>query len=183
MDKKKASDHEYILMRKIASRDEDAFRELYDRTHRRIYFYLLRILGEKEAVEDVMVETFSEIWRSAQKFMGRSRPSTWMLGIARNLAMSYLRKIKHDDSIDDHQCHLSSGDSKTEEYHRRDLIDKAFLSLSLKHREILDLVFYQELSYAEIAVLLDIPVDTVKTRVFYAKRELKKILIDIGEFC
>jgi RNA polymerase sigma-70 factor (ECF subfamily) len=180
MSRRDVSDYDQLLMEKVARKNEDAFRELYDRTQKRVYFYLYRLLREKEAAEDVLVETFSEVWRSAPKFMGRSKPTTWILGIARNLAMNYLKKMRHEDDIDNYQNRLVAEDAGVDECVRRDFIQRAFLSLSAKHREMLDLVFFQDLSYPEIAEILGIPVNTVKTRVFYAKGELKKILAEMG---
>lgn len=173
-------DYEHGLIRMIADGDEDAFRELYDRIWKRVYFYLFRILKEKEAAEDVMVETFSEVWKSASRFKGRSRSTTWILGIARNLAMNYLKKERHTEDIGEYQNRLPVESLSVEDCDRRDIIRRAFLALSTKHREILDLVFYQELTYPEIAEMLNIPLNTVKTRVFYAKGELKKILNEMG---
>ncbi|MFQ5901989.1 MAG: RNA polymerase sigma factor, partial [Thermodesulfobacteriota bacterium] len=139
-----------------------------------------RLLQGREEAEDVLVETYSEVWRGAKRFMGNARVTTWIIGIARNLAMNTWRKVKTHDSIEDHP-HLSSRTvSDAEPFDRQRLIDKAMAGLSTKHREVLDLVFLQEFNYQEVSEVLNIPVNTVKTRVFYAKGAIKETLSRMG---
>jgi RNA polymerase sigma-70 factor (ECF subfamily) len=103
-----------------------------------------------------------------------------MIGIARNLAMNELGKFKKHDNIDD-LPDLSNGvipDAGPMD--RQRLLKEGMLRLSIKHREILDLVFFHEMTYQEVSQMLDIPVSTVKTRVFYAKETLKNALSRMG---
>ncbi len=89
------------LLKRISGGDEKAFRQLYDLTHKEVFFYLYRLVHGKQAAEDILVETYTEVWRCAKKFKGRSRGITWMMWIARNLAMNELGKFKKHDNIDD----------------------------------------------------------------------------------
>ncbi|NWF93648.1 MAG: sigma-70 family RNA polymerase sigma factor [Syntrophaceae bacterium] len=167
-------------MRKISEGDEEAFRRLYEATHKKVYFYLYRLLRRRAMAEDVMVETYTEVWRGAKHFKGRSKVTTWMMGIARNLAMNELRKVREHEKIDDFP-NLSGGPAPdTEGSDRRRLLKEAMAGLSINHREILDLVFFHEMTYQEVSEVLDIPVNTVKTRVFYAKEALREILSRMG---
>jgi RNA polymerase sigma-70 factor (ECF subfamily) len=103
------------------------------------------------------------------------------MGIARNLAMNRLKKIKYHDNIDDF-AHLISDRNgfQWKSIDRKKILGEVLLSLSPKHREVLDLVFYHEMTCREVSDLLDIPVNTVKTRLFYAKDSMKKALKEIG---
>jgi RNA polymerase sigma-70 factor (ECF subfamily) len=157
---------------------------LYDLIHKKVYFYLFRLLKDKESAEDVMVETFTEVWKCADKYKGMSQARTWVFGIARNLAMNAMRKDKVHDDIDDYP-QLSDNRALNSEVireasDRRRVIMSALARISSKHREVLDLVFFHEMKYQEISKVLDIPLTTVKTRVFYAKDALKIKLSDMG---
>lgn len=168
------------LLKRISDGDEEAFRELYDLTHKRVYFYLYRLVHGKQMAEDVLVEAYSEVWRCAKKFKGNSAVTTWMMGIARNLAMNELGKVKRYDHIEDFP-NLSDGViPDPEPMDRRRLLKEAMIKLPIKHREILDLVFFHEMTYPEVSQVLNIPVNTVKTRVFYAKGALRNALDQMG---
>ena len=103
-----------------------------------------------------------------------------MFGIARNLALNALKKIRHHSSLDDFQHLAANGGLANGGTERKDMIAKALLKLSPKHREVLDLVFYQGFIYTEIADILGTSVNTVKTRIFYAKKALSEILDQMG---
>ena len=179
--KRKEKDKEPEIIKRIASGDERVFRQLYDDTHQQVYFYLLRHLEGKDFAEDVLVETYAEVWRCAKDFKGTSRPLTWIMGIARNLAMNRLKKIKYHDNIDDCDHLISDCNGfQWKSIDRKKILGEVLLSLSPKHREVLDLVFYHEMTCREVSDLLDIPVNTVKTRLFYAKDSMKKALKEIG---
>ena len=174
------ADKDSELLKKISGGDEEAFRQLYDLTHKKVYFYLYRLLKGKEAAEDILVETYTEVWRGAKNFKGKSMVTTWMMGIARNLAMNELRRFKYHDDIDNFQ-NLSNGTlPDREHFDKQRILKEAMLSLSIKHREILDLVFFHEMTYPEVSEILRVPVNTVKTRVYYAKEALKEILGRMG---
>lgn len=169
-------DPDVLLLWQAAAGDGEAFRRFYERHHRRVYFFLFRILGEQTAAEDALAETFTAAWRQAGSFQGRSAVSTWLLGIARNLANNHLRRRRDHESLDDHE-HLPGEEPPGLEHSDRARVMAAALNrLSAKHREALDLVFYHELKYGEIAELLGIPTGTVKTRVLHAKEALRNVL-------
>jgi len=168
------------LLKRVVDGDEDAFRHLYELTHKKVFFYLYRLLKDKEASEDIMVETFTEVWRGAKNFRDESSVSTWIIGIARNLAMNELKRTRRHEDIDNHPYIADGNITDTGAYDRRRLLRKALSNLSARHQEILNLVFYQEMDYLEVSRLLDIPVGTVKTRVFYAKKALLGILNQMG---
>lgn len=165
-----------LLLWQTAAGDGEAFRKFYERHHRRVYFFLFRMVGEQSAAEDVLAETFTAAWRQAGSFQGRSAVSTWLLGIARNLANNHLRCRRDHENLDDHEHLSGEARSDLEQSDRARVMAAALQRLSAKHREALDLVFYHELKYGEIAELLGIPTGTVKTRVLHAKEALRAVL-------
>ncbi len=172
---------QWNLLKKISEGDEDAFKELYESTYRRVYLYLYRILQDRQTAEDILVETYTVVWKDAKRFRGASSPTSWIIGIARNLAMNELRRRQEHEEIDEKVVGTTDGViTRIEDHYRKKVLREAISKLSVKHREILHLVFYEELTYQEIADLLNMPVNTVKTRVFYAKETLKKVLTEMG---
>jgi RNA polymerase sigma-70 factor (ECF subfamily) len=121
-----------------------------------------------------------EVWKGASRFKGASRVSTWIFGIARHKALSAMRRsspltvevedaLKLPDSAELQDDMLSTRDT-------RDAVLKALSRLTDQHREVMDLTFYQGFSCNEIADILQCPVNTVKTRMFYARKQLREIL-------
>ena len=168
----------------IASGDHQAFREIYDRYYKRIYLYSYRLLGEGEGAKEVANEVMLEIWRGAKRFRGESKPSTWFFGIAVNKVR---KKIKgkfppHEDleSVDGEVSVRSTPDKATYQSELREQMRMAIKSLSREHREVLDMTYYQGLSIKEIAEITGCPANTVKTRMFYARKRLGGILQQMG---
>jgi RNA polymerase sigma-70 factor (ECF subfamily) len=170
------------LLKRVSHGDEEAFRELYDITHKKVFFYLYRLLQDRDTAEDILIETFTEVWKGAKNYEGRAQVRTWILAIARNRAMKELRKrrVHQRKNIDDYP-HLTDGDMPDAELaDRKRIIKDAMLKISDKHREVLDLVFFHEMNYQEASEILNVPVNTVKTRVFYAKEALRNAFIQMG---
>jgi len=164
------------LLRRAATGDQTAFESLYQQMQSRVFHYLHRLLGDQSSAEDVLVETFTAVWKSAGQFGGRSAVSTWIFGIARNLAYNEMRKRRYHDDIDDHPDLAGGEIPDLTSKDRRRILDTAMAKLAPKHREVLDLAFLHEMTYPEIGELLDVPVGTVKTRVFHAKKALRSAL-------
>jgi RNA polymerase sigma-70 factor, ECF subfamily len=164
-------------MRRVSSGDEEAFRKIYDATSRKVFQYLYRLTKDRNLAEDIASATYLEVWKSAKSFKGDSKVLTWIMGIARNLAMNEFRKGRwREQELDENivappeQFHICAS---AEVGH---ILGEALDRLPVIHREILDLVFLQGMNYEEISRLTDIPLNTVKTRVFYAKDKLRTVL-------
>ncbi|MEJ5228187.1 sigma-70 family RNA polymerase sigma factor [Thermodesulfovibrio sp.] len=172
---------EQKLIKQIVDGDEEALRRLYDITARSVYQYIFNFVNNKETAEDLMIETYTQVWLSAKRFKGDSRILTWILGIARNLTMNEIKKRDYRyEELKDTENQKAEQFRLTAENETEQLIYLALKKLSLKHREILDLIFIHELTYEEVAKILDIPLNTVKTRIFYAKEKLREILENMG---
>ena len=168
------------LLARAGAGDTRAFDALYTRHERRVYRYLLTLIADPHAAEDVLVEVMTIVWRDAAKFAGNSRATTWILGIARHKALDVRRansrKGGRNAALEDVDEPVSE-DAGPQDLAHRALeaaeVKRALGELSDEHREVLQLAFFEDLGYEEIASLLGIPENTVKTRVYYAKRQLK----------
>jgi RNA polymerase sigma-70 factor (ECF subfamily) len=167
------------LMTAICARDMEAFEKLYRNYHPRLTRFLMNMVHRPLIVEEVFNDTMMVVWNRPESFNGTSRLSTWIFGIAYRQALHALRRL--DEPIEDNQADArpSLGDAPDHELEAQRLQQKvlrALESLSLDHRTVVTLTYYQEMGYREIAEIMDCPVDTVKTRMFHARRHLKRIL-------
>jgi len=173
-----------ILLQRIGKGDRDAFGQLFQELQQPLFCYLMKLLRDREATEEVLNETMLEVWRQAARFEGRSLATTWIFSIAHNLAVSRLRK-RRDVALDDEQAmaiedEAPTADIRVEREDTSRLIDRLMAKLSAEHREILHLAYWQEMSVLNIAETLDLPPNTVKTRMFYARLRLKALLKQHG---
>jgi RNA polymerase sigma-70 factor (ECF subfamily) len=169
-----------VLIGRIASGDRLAMQVLFARHHVKVYRFVLRLLRNESAAEDLISETFLDVWRQAGKFEGRSAVSTWLLSIARFKALSALRR-RGDVELDDETAGAIEDQSDDPEMvlAKKDkgaVLRQCLTGLSAEHREIIDLVYYHEKSVAEVASIVGIPEATVKTRMFYARKKLSELL-------
>ena len=169
------------LLDGVAKKNEKEFAQLYMITQKRVFHYLFRLTKSYETAEDLLMETYTEVWKSAKKFRSDSKVLTWMIGIARNLAMNEIRKNKKLESeLAEDLGYPSEQLSHSERTEKLQILQEALNRLSFEHRETLDLVFLQGMGYEDIAQIIHIPVNTVKTRVFYAKEKLRTIITRMG---
>lgn len=171
------------LMKACVPDNEDAFAVLYQRYEKRVFQYLMTVVNDATLAEEILVEVMLAIWKGLKTFQGQSKVSTWIFGIAHHKAVDALRKLTSQQRggmpLDEVLDSAESGHNPLEDaqsHRMAALTNQAIATLSPDHREILHMAFFEELSYPEIAELLHIPVNTVKTRVYYAKQQLKKSL-------
>ena len=176
-----------ILLKKIADGDRNAFTELYKSYQPRLIKFCCRMLKNDVALAaDMADEALIEVWKSAGSFSGLSLPSTWIHSIARYRMIGYLRKNKEILQDDDfEQLNLEDTDLLPDEEimvsERDQKIVEDIGKLSKKHKEVIELVYFRELSINEISEMLGISENTVKTRMFYARKHLKSLLESRGE--
>ena len=172
------------LVERVAKGDRAAVRLLFMRHHARVYRFAARQTGSDMMADDIANEVFLELWRQAPAYEGRSEVSTWLLGIARFKALSALRKKKEEWIGDDDAAAIPDTADTPEVAVMKD--DKATAlrgmvnGLPEEHRTVIDLAYYHAKSVAEIAEILSIPVATVKTRMFYARKKLGEALKAAG---
>jgi RNA polymerase sigma-70 factor, ECF subfamily len=172
------------LMGRVAEGDRLAMEVLYARHHVRVFRFVLRLIGDESLAEDLATEVFLDVWRHADRFEGRSAVSTWMLGIARFKALSARRRRAVElfdeeigktieDPADDPAIVLEKNDTSR-------VIRNCLKRLAPHHREIIDLAYYHEKSLEEVAAIVGIPKNTVKTRMLRARMRLAGLLRDAG---
>ena len=169
-----------VLIGRIASGDRLAMQVLFARHHVRVYRFVLRLVRDESTAEDLISEVFLDVWRQAGRFEGRSAVSTWLLAIARFKALSALRR-RPDEELDEETAASieDTSDNPETALEKKDksaIIRKCLMGLSAEHREIIDLVYYHEKSVEEVAQIVGIPENTVKTRMFYARKRLAELL-------
>ena len=172
------------LIRQIAEGNKLAMRALFARHQVRVYRFVVRIVRDAALAEDVVSEVFVDAWQHAGRYEGRSTVSTWLLGIARHKALTACNRrstesIDSDaamnvvDATNNPEAALGQKDTGT-------VIRGCIAALSPEHAEIIDLVYYQEKSIREIVDILCIPENTVKTRMFYARKRLAALVAAEG---
>jgi RNA polymerase sigma-70 factor (ECF subfamily) len=167
------------LVGRIVRRDRRAFEELYRAYQPRLSRFLLSMLRRASLVEEVLDDTMLVVWTSPDRYNGQSKVSTWIFAIAYRKALKALRRV--DEPIEDRDAEqrpsLEAGpEQMLGRSQVRELLVRAMGELSPDHRAVVDLTYFHEIGYREIAELMDCPVDTVKTRMFHARRHLRRKL-------
>jgi RNA polymerase sigma-70 factor (ECF subfamily) len=162
------------LWRRITEGDEQAFEDFYSQTALRLRAFLRQIVGSQEAAEDVAQETYTKIWN---RFNG-DKPEAgqlraYLYGAARRQAVDWWRKQSSSR-------HLSGGDTVEEiavasQAEKRSVVEDAFQRLPAEQRALLWLREVEGQTYDELAVILDVPMGTVRSRLFAARDALRKI--------
>ncbi|HEY2481136.1 MAG TPA: sigma-70 family RNA polymerase sigma factor [Caulobacteraceae bacterium] len=160
----------------ICQRDPRAFEQLYRAYHPRLSRFLGAILRRAPVVEEVLNDTMLVVWTHPDRYNGKSKLSTWIFAIAYRKALKALRRA--DEPVEDKQADsrpsLEPGpEQQLGAREAQTVLLKAIGELSADHRAVVDLTYFHEAGYREIAEIMDCPVDTVKTRMFHARRHLK----------
>ncbi len=173
-----------MLLQSIADGEKPAMHVFYARHHVRVYRFILRTVRDQSIAEDLASQVFLDVWRTAGQFEGRSQVSTWLLSIARFKALSALRQRRFEDIDQDEVTEIADQSDDPEAMLDRNktgaLLRACIARLSPAHREIIDLVYYHEKSVEEAGEIIGIPQATVKTRMFYARKQLADMLKGAG---
>ena len=165
---------ELALLNRVRRGDRGAFSELYRLYHPRLYGYLRRMLPNPASVEEVLDDVMLVVWKDARKYRGDAAVSSWIFGIAYRKALTNMRSERRYRAVLDHDTDadaVASMPSPHDEW-----IRAALIQLSPDHRQVVELTYYGGFSYQEIAKIADCPVNTVKTRMFHARRRLRVLL-------
>ncbi len=177
-----ADDRELITL--AAGTDEAAMRELFLRHRQKVSGFIRRVLSDDAVVEELTSEVFLEVWRGARNYQGRSAVTTWILSIAHYRALNVLRKRGEENWDEDDAWQIADERDDPEvtaqKADKSALLRKCSEDLTPLQREIIDLVYYHEMSVREVSEVLDIPEGTVKTRLFKARNRLEKLLVAAG---
>ena len=172
------------LVRSIAAGDKHAMRILFARHNVRVFRFVLRLVGDNSAAEDLVSEVFLDVWRQAGRFQGRSQVTTWLLAIARNKTLSALRRRSTEELDDEATAAVEDSEDNPEvtvqNRQKTELLLKCLTQLSSAHREMIDLVYYHEKSIDEVAKIAGVPPNTVKTRLLYARKRIAGLMAAQG---
>ena len=172
-----------VLVTRVAAGNRLAMHVLFARHHARVYRFILRRVGDASVAEDATSEVFLSLWRQAHQFKARSSVSTWLLAIARNKAVAELRRRRGeplDEEVTATAEPAHNPDVAVQAKDRGQALQLCLARLSPEHREMIDLVYYHEKSIEEIAEIVGVPKNTVKTRTFYARKKLVDLLDTAG---
>jgi len=170
---------EHLLLGRIQQGDVRAFEELYRSYHARLTRFLINLTRRPQLVEEVLNDTMLVVWEKPASFRGASKLSTWIFGIAYRKAMKALRK--QDDPVEYRPVEAADEEDVSPleaswRGQRERLLLEAMQRLSADHRAVVDLTYFHEMGYREIAEIMACPIDTVKTRMFHARRHLKRLM-------
>ena len=175
---------ERLLLQGVCQGRQPAFEALYRLYHPRLLRFLRHLIrhGEQE-IEEVLNDTMMVVWKRADAFDGRSRLSTWVFGIAYRKALKALSRqdLPVDDAdIPDTPDPSPGPESRAGLVQLRARLERAMGELSVDHRAVVELCYFQDMSHGEIAEIVGCPAETVKTRMFYARRRLRALLEDLA---
>jgi RNA polymerase sigma-70 factor (ECF subfamily) len=179
--KSAAEQAEIARLQAIIAKDRDAFDTLYRDYFPRLMDFLVRFVGHGGLAEEVVNDTMYVVWSRAASFAGRSRVSTWIFGIAYKQAIKRLERegrLRLDRLPDEQESHAAvpSVESEISSLQLQEMLDKAVQRLSPSHRSVVELTYHFGYSYLEIAEIVGCPVNTVKTRMFHARTQMRRIL-------
>jgi len=170
---------EWELIEKVGRRELAAFERLYRIYQPRLTRFVTTLVQRPQLVEEVLDDTMMVVWETAGSFRGTSKLSTWIFAIAYRKAMRM--RARWPDPVEDESRPDQASDEPSPEQQLRhdklhDALFAAMNSLSADHRAVVDLTYFHGLGYREIAEIMECPVDTVKTRMFHARRRLKQAM-------
>jgi len=179
-DPRRSTDAEDVaLIGRVARGELPAFETFYRSYHERLHRFIGLMTLHSAVVEEVLNDTMLVVWNRATTFNGMSKVSTWVFSIAYRTALKALRA--HDEPVEEPDDDRRASPGPGPEQHRsaeeaRAALARALDSLSHEQRSVLVLTYFHDLPYAEIAVIVGCPVDTVKTRAFHGRRRLRALL-------
>ncbi len=176
------------LVRAAAEGGEDAFAELVRLHEKRVYNLTLRLCGNPEDAADAAQEAFLSAWKGLPAFRRESEFSTWLYRLASNASIDLLRRSgrRRETSLDGGEAPIDAAGNgpslqeRLEGAEVREAVTAGMAQLSDSHRQALVLRELQELSYEEIAAVLEVDLGTVKSRISRARSSLRKILLKNG---
>jgi RNA polymerase sigma-70 factor (ECF subfamily) len=174
---------EVRLVSRTAAGELRAFEELYRIYYPRLTRFLDRVIRRPGIVEEVLNDTMLVVWLRADGYNGSCKVSTWIFAIAYRKALKALQRFD-EPLAEDESPAADDGPGPEEQAGRwqlREALTKALDGLSAEHRAVVDLTYFHGLGCREIADIVGCPVDTVKTRMFHARRKLKTLLTGTPE--
>ena len=181
-------DKERTLIKRAQKGDHDAFAALVDEHQRYVYNLALRVVKDENEALDLTQDTFVRAWMALPNFRGKSQFRTWLYRITTNLCYNRLSNLRRslndlgDDVLQDiPETNFNNPVQEFESNENRRHLHQAIAGLDEKYRLLITLRYQNELSYEEIASTLNLPLGTVKTGIFRAKKQLRRKLIQLED--
>jgi RNA polymerase sigma-70 factor (ECF subfamily) len=172
------------LVRAVATGDEVALHALYERAHRPVYTFIVRMTGNRETAEELTVDVFYDVWRRAAHYdPANGTVLGWIMNQARSRAIDRLRfdqrkkRVAPSAPSADERAQLTEGADPHDLLafkQQSDMLRGALGSLTHDERQAIEAAFFSELTYAEVAARLDVPLGTIKTRIRSGLQKLRK---------
>jgi RNA polymerase sigma-70 factor (ECF subfamily) len=173
-------DSDAQLIAKTLDGSEKAFRVLVERHHALAYSVVRGVLGDRDDVDDVVQEVMIKMYRGLPSFRGDSRLETWLYRVARNEAVNAVRRVRPATQPVEDVVLESPAATRPDAMHDRDRrrsdLEDCLAELDDNYRTVLELRYLGEKSYAEISEAMSLPMGTVKSYIYRAKAELKRIM-------
>ncbi|MEM6482882.1 MAG: sigma-70 family RNA polymerase sigma factor [Pseudomonadota bacterium] len=167
------------LLKRIAAGDKQAFALFYNALEKPVYRFIASKMNDPHESADIQHDVFMEIWHVAGRFEGRSTVKTWVFGIAYRKTMDHFRKHKRvdltdevEERVDDSPDAVACLAASQEGAHLKQCLGE----LKPQMRSAVELAFFEDLTYPEIAEIAGVPEGTIKTRVYHAKKLLLRCL-------
>lgn len=167
------------LLAAIAGGDEQAMQRFFTQYANDVYRFVMARCGDNHLAGDILNVVMLDVWRQADRFQGRSKVSTWLLGIARHkLIDHYRREQRHQhDELDAATIDPAPpSEQAIDAAHHAEWVKRCLDGLGGLQRDIVHLAFYRDMAYPEIAEIVECPVGTVKSRMFHAREALRRCL-------
>ena len=175
-----------LLLQRISAGDRSALCELYEKHYHSVLGFMRRITGRLDLAQEGVNDVMLVVWRNSASFNGHSKVSTWIMGIAYRKALKQLARSKRWSSrlatvdVDNWIEHSEVAGHTSDHGELRDLVERGLNALSPEHRAVIELTYFADCSYQDIAAIAGCPINTVKTRMFHARARLRKLLPALG---
>ena len=169
---------ERALVERCRAGDDDAFRELVDRYKDLVFALIARTLQDRARAEDLAQDVFLRVHRGLPYFRGEARLSTWIYRIVANVCVQDQSRLRSHVSLDDERTGVrpSAADRRFGDLELRDRLEKAIARLPANYRLLVAAHYLDGVKYEELADALQLPLGTLKTQLYRAKQQLRRIL-------
>lgn len=179
---------DYMLVKKASAGDQKAYAELMGRYRDAIYYMLLKMVNNASDAEDLTIEAFGKAFKNLSQYAPNYAFSTWLFKIATNNCIDFIRKKKashvsldqndeeHEKASHEVQASIPDPEENLINQQKAKLLRNVVTKLKPRYRKLIELRYFRELSYEEIAEELELPIGTVKAQLFRARELLYNIL-------
>lgn len=169
-----------LLLQRIERKEMSAFESLYKRYHGKLSRFVVSTLGRTDLADEIINDVMYVVWEKAASYDHQCKPSTWIFGIAYNKARKHFRSAGQPriESLNDFDADAETTGRHhhwLEQLERDDLCASILASLSSEHRAVIELTYFYGMHYREIGQIMGCPENTVKTRMFHARRHMSRL--------